>query len=69
MVFVRIREAQKEIPPVINQGHHAGHEAAAFEIMGGEATPSPLILQFIEIVLGVRALAIELGCGTEFVVG
>ncbi len=36
-------------------------EAAALEIVGRESAPAPLVLQFIEVVLGIGAIAIELG--------
>ena len=43
VMLVGIGEAHKEIPPVGDKRHHARHEAAALEIVGREAAPSPLI--------------------------
>ena len=43
VMFVGIGESHKEIPPVVHERHHAGHEAAAFEVVGGEAAPGPLV--------------------------
>ena len=33
-----------EVPPVVNQRHQVGHEAARLELLGGEAVPAPLVL-------------------------
>jgi hypothetical protein len=44
VVLVRIDQPGKERPPVVNQGHQATDDLAAVQIMGGEATPPPLIL-------------------------
>ena len=60
-VLVRMREPQKQRPPVVHQRHHAGHESAAREILSGEAAPAPLIFQLIKIVLGIRPVTIQLG--------
>lgn len=60
-MFVRVGEPDKQRPPVVNQGHHARHDPAAREVLGGEPAPAPLILQFVEIVLGVGPVAIEMG--------
>ena len=43
VMFVGIGESHKEIPPVVHERHHAGHEAAAFEVVGREAAPGPLV--------------------------
>ena len=59
VMLVGIGESHEEIPPVVDKRHHAGHEAAAFEIVGGEATPTPLVVQFIKIVFGIRSIAVE----------
>ena len=69
VMLVGIGESHKEIPPVGDKRHHASHVAAAFEVVGREATPTPLVLQFIEIVLAVRPVAGELGCREDLGVG
>lgn len=43
-VFVRLGQSHKQIPPVVHQRHHAGHQSAARELLGGIPAPSPLIL-------------------------
>ena len=43
VMFVGIGESHKEIPSVVHERHHAGHEAAAFEVVGREAAPGPLV--------------------------
>ena len=47
-MLMGIGQADEQTPPVVDQGGDPSHEAAAFEILGGEAAPSPVVLQFIE---------------------
>ena len=59
-MFVGLRQSYKQGPPVINECHHAGHHLAARQILSGKAAPSPLILQFVKVVLRVGAVTIQL---------
>jgi hypothetical protein len=38
-VFVRVGEPDEQRPPVIDQGHHARHDPAVREILGGYSGP------------------------------
>ena len=68
-MLMRISQSHEEIPPVVDKGHHAGDEAAALQIVGGKTTPAPLILQFVEIVLGGRPIPVELGDRPDLIRG
>src|SRR3974377_175621 len=56
----RISQTDEQIPPVEHQRDAAGHQAAALEVARREATPTPLVLQFVKTVLAIGAIAIEL---------
>ena len=43
VMFMGIGEAHEKIPPIVDKRHPAGHEAAAFEVVGREAAPGPLV--------------------------
>src|SRR3989338_1641804 len=60
VLFVRIGEPREECPPVVNECHHPCCESTALQVLGRESTPAPLIFEFVEIVLGIRAVAIDL---------
>src|SRR6516165_2073427 len=53
-------QTDEQIPPVEHQRDTAGHQAAALEVARREATPAPLVLQFVKTVLAIGAIAIEL---------
>ena len=55
----RISQTDEQIPPVEHQRDTAGHQAAALEVARREATPAPLVLQFVKTVLAIGAIAIE----------
>ena len=59
-MVVRGSKADEDRPPVVDLGGHARGDLAGVEIGGGEATPSPLVLEFVENVFGVGAITIEL---------
>src|SRR5512133_588932 len=59
-MMLRISEAHEQAPPIVDQRHTARQQPAAFEIMRGEATPAPLVLQLIERVLAICPIAIQL---------
>src|SRR4051812_10034261 len=50
---VGIGQAAEQAPPVVN--HTARHHTAPLQIVGGEATPTPLVLDLVEPIFGVRA--------------
>lgn len=54
-------------PPVVNKGDHPARQTAALEIMGGVASPSPLVLQFVKAVLHIGSVSVELGYGKNFI--
>jgi hypothetical protein len=56
----RISQTNEQIPPVEHQRDAAGHQAAALEVARREATRAPVVLQFVETVLAIGAIAIEL---------
>src|SRR6266481_410292 len=45
---IGVGQTDEQVPPIEHQRDDAGHQAAAFEIAGGEATPTPLVLQLVE---------------------
>ena len=59
-MMIGVGEAHEQIPPIEHQRDAACHQAAALEIARCEATPVPLVFQFIEAVLAIGAVAIEL---------
>ena len=58
--FVRLGQPHKQAPPVVDERNEASHELAAGEIAGGKARPAPLVLQFIEGIFAIGAIAVEL---------
>src|SRR5260370_18424977 len=59
-MMLRIGQAHEQAPPVVDQRHTARQQPAAFEIMRGEAAPTPLVLQLVERVLAVCPIAVQL---------
>ena len=59
-VPIRLGQTNENVPPIIKQRDHARRQATACEILRDEAAPAPLILQFVENILSVSAVAIEL---------
>ena len=64
-VLMGIGQAHEETPPVVGQGGESRHEAAALEVAGGEATPAPVIFQFIKGIFRIGAVAVPLGEGQD----
>ena len=58
---VRLGEPHEQVPPVVDESDEARHELAAGQIAGGKASPAPLVLQFIEGIFAIGAIAVELG--------
>ena len=50
-------QTDEQIPPVEHQRDTAGHQAAALEVARREATPAPLVPQFVKTVLAIGAIA------------
>src|SRR5437764_13011589 len=65
-VLVRIGEAREQVPPVEYQCQAARHNLTAILILGRKAAPSPLILQFIEVVFAIAAVTIQMQAGEDF---
>ena len=59
-VPIRLGQTNEDVPPIIKQRHHARRQPTARQILRDEAAPAPLVLQFVENVLSVGAIAIEL---------
>ena len=59
-VPIRLGQTDKDVSPIIKQRDHARRQATAREILRDAAALAPLILQFVENILSVRAVAIEL---------
>ncbi len=47
-------------PPIVNQCHNPSTALAAFDVLGGKAAPAPLILEFVEAVVGIGPVAVQL---------
>ena len=62
---VRFGQTNEDVPPIVEQRDEARGEAAARQIMRREAAPTPLVLQFVENILRVAAIAIELAKAGE----
>ena len=55
-----IRQANKQTPPVIDQRHRTRSKLAAMQIVRGETTPAPLILQLVEGIRRIRPITVQL---------
>src|SRR6516165_4235144 len=58
-VMLGIVEPHIEMPPVIDQRHHVGHQSARRQFSSGKAIPPPLVFELIINVFRVSSLAIE----------
>ena len=56
-----LNQSNKQRPPVIHECRHSGGDLRALEILGCEPAPTPLVLQFVECVLCIAPVPIELG--------
>jgi predicted aconitase with swiveling domain len=59
-MMLRVSRTDEQVPPVVDQRHHAGGQSAAGQVLRRKAAPSPLVLQLIEPVLAVAAVAVRL---------
>ena len=57
---LRIRQPHVPTPPVVDQRHCPRTERAAFDVLRAVAAPAPLVLDFIESVLAVSTVPVEL---------
>src|SRR5262245_40577454 len=54
-MLIGIGQPDKQAPPVVDQRHAGGQQAATFQILGREAAPAPMVLQLIKRVLAIRS--------------
>jgi hypothetical protein len=47
-MMVGVDQADEQRPPIVGQCYIARQQAAAFQIMGREAAPAPVVLEFIK---------------------
>src|ERR1700757_2099428 len=59
-MLIRIGQPEKQAPPVVDQRHVGGQQAATSQILRCEATPAPVVLQLIKRVLAIRSVPVEL---------
>ena len=56
----RMSQAHVPAPPVVDKGHGTCREIATFQVVGGVTAPARLILEFVETVLAIGTIAIQL---------
>ncbi len=59
-MLVRDFQPHEDRSTVVDQSRNSGHELAALLILRSESTPTPLVLQFVEVVLRIRAVPVML---------
>src|SRR3954451_14985659 len=64
----RISQTHEQAPPIVDQSNAASEQPAALQVLCREPAPAPLVLQFVEPVLAVRPIAIQLTQGQNFAV-
>jgi len=62
-MFFGLGQANKQVPPVVDQGNEAAGQAAALEISGSVAAPAPLVLEFVETIFAIGTIAVQLRQG------
>jgi hypothetical protein len=62
-MLVRLGEAREEVPPVGDQRGDAPHEAAAFQVAGGEPSPAAVVLELVDRLRGQAGRARSQGHG------
>src|SRR6201998_2218783 len=67
-MLIGIGQPDKQAPPVVDQRHAGGQQAATLQIVRREATPAPVVLQFVKRVLAIRTVTVELAQGEDFAV-
>src|ERR1700730_7308079 len=58
-------EPDEQVPPIVDECDQTRRKPAPGEIVGREPAPPPLVLQFIEGILAIRPVAIELSEGED----
>src|SRR5437763_10819959 len=58
--MLRIGQAHKQAPPVVNETNATGEQPAALQVLRRETTPAPVVLQFIKSILAIRPVTIQL---------
>lgn len=53
-------QTDKQTPPVVDQRHGARRQLAPMQVVRGEATPAPLVLQLVEGILRIGPVSVEL---------
>src|SRR3954468_9317021 len=64
----RISQTHEQAPPIVDQSNAASEQPAALQVLCREPAPAPLVFQFVEPVLAVRPIAIQLTQGQNFAV-
>src|SRR5262249_12433808 len=62
-VLVRVSQAHEDIPPIVDERDHACRQSATRDVVRGKTAPRPLVLQLVEAVLTIGAVAVKLGGG------
>src|SRR5271166_656156 len=57
---IRLGQTNEDVPPIVKQRDEARGQTTTRQVVGDEAAPAPLVLQFVENILPVAAIAIEL---------
>src|SRR5271157_2350360 len=65
---VRLDQPNEDAPPVVKQRDHARGEPATSKVLRDEAAPAPLVLQLVENILAIAAIAIQLAKTRELLV-
>src|SRR2546425_1153890 len=58
--FALISQAHKQAPPIEDQRDVPGGDLATQQVLGHKASPAPLVLEFVEVVLHIRPISIKL---------
>ena len=66
-MLVGVGKPDEQAPPVVNSGGDPGHEPAAFDVLGGKASPTPVIFEFIKIIFGIGTVPVQLGDTEHFI--
>src|ERR1700749_1586181 len=57
---IEVGETDEQAPPVEDQRNTAGEQPAPLQVVCCETTPAPLVLQFVERVLAIAPIAVQL---------
>ena len=64
-----MRQSDEQTPPVVDQCHGTSRQLTTMQVVCGVAAPTPLVLEFIEGVLSIRLISVELAKAENLVVG